>query len=799
MQRIHPKSRLSPVNSCGSLLLFLVLAATVDSRAIAAEALTQLPVNIQDDIKTVCLPVQYQQGALAYRECINNELNAYGNTKAGSPVTHLSFDDKYAVQQACSNAGEKTSATYQNCVRQQVADLNALPVPNIDGLSDDEQYALQQTCFEAQSRLGAGPYRHCINRALAELRQLPAANFTGMSQVAQNGIQLRCSANHQNVVNYRKCLIEAVGGVTAPPTTTAARTIAQQQRTIERTPATKAANVIGEPISASATAINASSKTIAPAEDTLSTVPVANTNVTSSNRPTNPNTTVTDVELAAAQPEQNTQLRSDNQAVALTINANGGSITNTHANPLDSDADGSNSDVTASESAADSEVLPVDNAPPISFLDRLVNVWMQLKSAFMALDGINQIIVLCALGLPLLLLLAWSALRKRTRYKDYEADFPPQQYNRDLLDRVHPDFDTDEHDLLKERLDAEAEEFFGTIDAEDIYDDGVDASKQDYRIAASDHQNDDLKDTDEVTEPFAGFGQEAATREHDDALDRPQTNPSSAATRIATKPEIAAAAAIQSELSDSADDARLSKAADRGTFAKWLATVNPDDQLTYAIEFLIYWIAYGDERYDPALKEVLFQLQEPDDRDLIKRWVLKHDVIAFRDTISWLQNNSDSIQRRQIIDLLMVLLVNEAALTPVQNTILRFLGDAFGIGNADLDSQYREAFGTAMAPLPRADKPKWWQRQPDTASLRWDARAVAEESLDVQYRVRLGLALSGPIDEEAVVKGFRRAARRCHPDRFDTLTERERELAEMQFEKFEDARDFLLGVNEMND
>ena len=114
MQRIHPKSRLSPVNSCGSLLLFLVLAATVDSRAIAAEALTQLPVNIQDDIKTVCLPVQYQQGALAYRECINNELNAYGNTKAGSPVTHLSFDDKYAVQQACSNAGEKTSATYQN-------------------------------------------------------------------------------------------------------------------------------------------------------------------------------------------------------------------------------------------------------------------------------------------------------------------------------------------------------------------------------------------------------------------------------------------------------------------------------------------------------------------------------------------------------------------------------------------------------------------------------------------------------------------------------------------------------------
>ena len=797
MQRIHLNSLLCPVNSCGSLLLILVLVATVGNRAIAAEALTELPVNIQDDIKTVCLPVQYQRGALAYRECINNELNTYDKAKAGSPLTDLSFDDKYAVQQACSNVGEKTSETYQNCVRQQVADLNALPVPNIDDLSNDEQYALQQTCFEAQSRLGAGPYRHCINRALTELRQLPAANFSGLSQVAQNGIQLRCSANHQNVVNYRKCLIEAVGGVTAPLTTTAARTIARQQRT----PVTKATSVISESISATAT--NASTRAITSAEDTLSTVPVANTNVTNTNRSANPTKTISSVDLAAARPEQNTQARSGNQAVALTINANGGSITNTNANPLDSDADGSNADVTASESATDSEVVPVDNSPPISFRDRAANVWMQLKSAFLALDGINQVIVLCALALPLLLLLVWAVLRKRnSSYEDYGADFPPKQYNRDLLDRVHPDFDTDEHDLLKERLDAEAEEFFGTIDAEDIYDDSADASKQDNRIAASDHQYDDSSDTDEVTEPAEAPRQETAMREPDDSFDRPHTesfSEPSAATRIATKPEIAAAAAIQSELSDSVDDARISKAADRGTFAKWLATVNPDDKLSYAIEFLIYWIAYGDERYDPALKEVLFQLQEPDDRDLIKRWVLKHDVIAFRDTISWLQNNADAIQRRQIIDLLMVVLVNEAALTPVQNTILRFLGDAFGIGNADLDSQYREAFGTAMAPLPRADKPKWWQRQPDTASLRWDARAVADESPDVQYRVRLGLALNGPIDEEAVVKRFRRAARRCHPDRFDTLTERERELAEMQFEKFEDARDFLLGVNEMND
>ena len=786
MQRINLILQLSPANSCRSLLLLLVLLATFGNRAIAAEGLTDLPANIQQDIQTACLPVQYHQGAVAFRECVNNAVTTYTNSKASSPVTHLSLDENYAVEQACSNAGEKTSSAYQICVRQQVAELNALPVPVIDDLSDDEQYALQQTCFEAQSRLGAGPYRHCINRALVELRQLPAANFAGLSQVAQNTIQLRCSANHQNVVNYRKCLIEAVGGVIAP--STAARTVARQQRA----PVTNTAAAIA--VSVPATQTETSNSPIKPAEDKVSAAAVANTSASDTNRTTK---TLASVDLAAARPEQSTTEQPDNQAVALKVNANATSITTTDVSPLDSDAEGSNDNVTASESAADSEVQAVESSPPIDFRDRAIDVWTQLKSTFLALEGINRIIALSALALPLLLLLVWSLMRNRRSYK---ADFSTQQQNnRDLLDRVHPDFNTDEHDHLKERLDAEAEEFFGTIDAEDIYDDRAAASKQDNRIAASNHQYGRLTDTDEVTEPVEAYQQDAAMRELDDALVHPRTDPSSAATRIATKPEIAAAAAIQKGLSDNIDDIPLSMAADRGTFAKWLASVDPDDQLTYAIEFLIYWIAYGDERYDPALKEVLFQLQEPDDHDLIKRWVLKHDVIAFRDTISWLQNNADSVQRRQIIDLLMVVLVNEAALTPVQNTILRFLGDAFGVGNAELDAQYREAFGSAMAPLPRADKPKWWQRQPESASLRWDARAVADEHPDVQYRVRLGLPLDGPIDEEAVVKRFRRAARRCHPERFDTLTVRERELAEMQFEKFEDARDFLLGVDAMND
>ncbi len=86
-----------------------------------------------------------------------------------------------------------------------------------------------------------------------------------------------------------------------------------------------------------------------------------------------------------------------------------------------------------------------------------------------------------------------------------------------------------------------------------------------------------------------------------------------------------------------------------------------------SIEFLIYWIAYGDDRYEPAMKEAVFQLQNPDEHEQIKRWVLMQDIYAFSDVVSWLQHNTTLIQREQILDLLMALMINENALTPVRN------------------------------------------------------------------------------------------------------------------------------------
>ena len=73
------------------------------------------------------------------------------------------------------------------------------------------------------------------------------------------------------------------------------------------------------------------------------------------------------------------------------------------------------------------------------------------------------------------------------------------------------------------------------------------------------------------------------------------------------------------------------------------------------------------------------------------------------------------------------------------------------------------------------------------------ARSLATKPEVEQMSARLGLPLS--FDEHQVIAAFKRAARRCHPDRFTALGDRERALAENQFGKFEQARDKLLGVS----
>jgi len=234
-------------------------------------------------------------------------------------------------------------------------------------------------------------------------------------------------------------------------------------------------------------------------------------------------------------------------------------------------------------------------------------------------------------------------------------------------------------------------------------------------------------------------------------------------------------------------------------FGRWLHEQPVDERLVHVVEFFVYWVAYGDRRYDDAARRALLDDDPARDDDgpvrserAIKRWVLLEDTGAFVDAVRWMAANGDAAQRRQTLELLIALLVTDAVPTPVQNTLLRFLADAFDIGKKGLQALWTESFGTALPPLPRVDRADWWALQEERDLSERDVRRVAGYPAAPRHAARLGLPLRGPYEAARIRAASRLAIQRTEPERFEGLGERAQALAARQLERIEQARDALL-------
>jgi len=228
-------------------------------------------------------------------------------------------------------------------------------------------------------------------------------------------------------------------------------------------------------------------------------------------------------------------------------------------------------------------------------------------------------------------------------------------------------------------------------------------------------------------------------------------------------------------------------------FGQWLVAQPEEDRLTHVVEFLVYWMAYGDRRYDDEARHALLEDDTVDGIQAVKRWVLLEDTRAFTDALHWLCADGSPEQREQTLELLIALLVTDAEPTPVQNTLLRFLSDVFDLGTDGLDALWQEGFGVPMPPLPRVDRADWWALQDEQAIAERDAREVAGYPAELRHAALLGLPLRGELEPARIRAACRRAIQRCEPERFRALGERAQQLAARQLERVEQARDALLN------
>ena len=759
-----------------SLLLLMAPAAFAQS-----SLLDSLPPDTQQAIGRVCLPVQYREGAAAYRNCVQAELELVRNGSA-TELGKLSFDDKYAVQQACAKAGSQSSGDYQGCVSKEITALKQIPEPDLEQLSEDEVYVVQQSCFGAQSKEGAASYRTCLNAEIISLLSIPAADTSELGMLKKNALQLRCSSKTSNAVQYRQCVAaeyQSIAG-TAPsflPVSTATRIARQNVDTSNTNEAAVIdSSTTSKPTMALPRNITPPSKTAVadvtpekPAEIKVARLePVkAEPNIVEPieqpvQQLTNTPEPITKISEAAIEPEAVSQPSRNTLRDATSVTLAQADTTEPVINTGEARVI-SRPDLVETlelQERAKAQGIELEAAEPTTepgesqILPKLTALWQSTLDKIKSLDQTGWMVVAAVVAFPVLLLGLFSASRRRNR-ADIVANTTP------LTERIEPGMQT-----RRIRQEREAAELFGDEPADRL----AEQISTDSASFDADRPNDLKNDLPE--DPFEDLPA------HD------------AATRLAAKPKqpLAAGSSATVQLTN-----EPTAAAWQSALGPWISQLPAELRLESCIEFMIYWMAYGDERYPPDLRKRLFTATDLSARDQLKRWALKQDVFAFADVISWLRQNASQKQLEQSVALLMALLVTENNVTPAQNTLLRFLSDAFNVGKERFEQRFENAFGHPLPPVPRPDNLTWWAKQDDEIVALWDARATAGKPEDEQMLARLGL--NSNFDETQVISAFRRAARRCHPDRFTALGERERALAEQQFIKFEQARDKLLGVS----
>ncbi|MFT4726429.1 MAG: hypothetical protein ACI9UN_000924 [Granulosicoccus sp.] len=657
------------------VLAFLLFLALLASNVAFADSYSSLPDTDKAYIKRVCAPIQYQQDATTYRNCVEQHAGVI-LTSNRTPVASLDFDEQLSVQQACQKRGAVGSTNYRQCVVIEARSLEGILTADISSLSAEQIYAVRQDCAETKG--GVKAYRQCVNVAVTKLKTpvIPNLELPAIPVVEQNNTE-----------------------------------ISNDPITIELTTNEPAATEFtsNEPVTTELTANEPATNELISDSDTRIAVETASVKLHHVAGKTTP-TPVTPVAFRIDTPTP--LVGAAESADTNSQNANPDGQEPTDAN----DQDPANS-----------------NKPPLEVAkDFAQKLWDQLLASLEDVTGINRIILLAALALPFFLIGFWLLMRRRSdESESYEQPQARATANQASSRVTHSMDDTGELSTQQLHFADQVDELFTTDEHDPIF--------------ADDHAS--------------GFVEESwPTRKVETAEETGNQTPSKSLSAL-------------------------------------LVNHEKGDQLGLVIEFMIYWMAFTDERYEPEFKIKIFAEKEPDDHDLIKRCVLNHDFGAFADATSWLQKNAAMEERTQVLKLLMALLVYEEAVTPVQNTMLRFLCNAFGLTHNQLDEMFQTAFGHALPPMPRPDKPTWWNKQSSDKLKRWDARSVAKQSQAIQARVKLGLPLSGELDPKQIIERHERAISRCQVENFDLLTQREQLLAESQQTKYNSATEVLMEIS----
>lgn len=737
----------------------------------------KLPESTVADIEAKCLPEQYRNGASAYRDCVESEVNQRTAAKPApasnpAPVTRvareddqviarrfdaLAHDDKYAIQRSCQRYLGSDGRAYSDCVAEELSLLGRVSAPIMTDLSSDEQFAVRQSCFSAQTNDGAAAYRRCLNQEIADLSQIPPVSMAGLTSVETTSLQLECSpsSKNQRAAEYRICLAQSLERLLKSK---------RDQRTSDGNQETVVAIKPQE------------IKPVAVGDDGA---PLQNNSDTASNnQPAQPDTTEdTTVVVAQLSPETDTsdQLNSlvnsslanstDQPAPEVRIIPKpegldfGDTVAGTDQtldtgettseSPRIVDGTSGNrvsvatipaSNVTAQQSSTTADA-PADAAEAESSAMSPAQLFDKLKTfdigSYLGDHPAASYARYASLLLPAIFL--WALYRflslfgRSRRRTDEEQPKPRAQVDDPLFDDLPNRSETAQFDQTAEVS-------------------GIAGANPTSRLS-----------------------------------DRVRPDMSRQAVQSQLEPDIALDGSAEASRGQTRADNQLPPIYDEptGEFGQWLATHNDAEQKKFCIEFLLYWVTYGEGKYDPELKAAILEATELNDHDVIKKHIFLKDIDALISTLRTTREKFNASELSQILNLMFAVLV-EHTVSPTQNIFFRFFADFAGIGADGLSKKYQQSFGAPLPPVPRPDDARWWAKRKELEEMK---PQVARTERDVMM-TRLGL--KEPVDSNDVQLAYQHIQNRFAEDNFDLLGDKEQKLVRRHLINYAHARDYLL-------
>lgn len=228
------------------------------------------------------------------------------------------------------------------------------------------------------------------------------------------------------------------------------------------------------------------------------------------------------------------------------------------------------------------------------------------------------------------------------------------------------------------------------------------------------------------------------------------------------------------------------------------------DDVGLSLLLILAWISASDGSIDDQEKKDIYSIARAGSNSesvpLILSLAKDSDMHSIQLACEIVQAAFKGEKAILLMELAIGIAISDRFLLPSENHILRFLSDLLGLPHFSLDSEFRRMTGKPLPDAPDVSSHVYWQQKEQQQRKRQEERSQSNrqrsseststplEGVNKHYAT-LGLETGASIEE--IKSAYKRLAKVHHPDRFESLGNEAVEVANVTFQRIQEAYDYL--------